>query len=115
MQVIPREVPSANKLNDYLRTELSAVDTYSLALDAADDPTLVGTLRQLRDNHHHRVSVLISKIRDVGKTPAQSAGTWGAFVKLVQAGADLFGDRAAIACLEQFEDRMLAIYNGDVP
>ena len=44
------------------------------------------------------------------KIITRPAEAWGAFAKVVQAGADLLGDRAAVAALEAGEDRGLEVY-----
>jgi len=42
------------------------------------------------------------------------SSTWGAFAKLVEAGAKAFGEKAAIAALEEGEDHGLRLYKGDL-
>ncbi|CAN5950778.1 unnamed protein product [Sphagnum jensenii] len=36
-------------------------------------------------------------IKDYGGKPAENSGAWGAFVKLIEGGATVFGDRASVA------------------
>ena len=43
------------------------------------------------------------------------SGAWGAFAKLIEGGAQLFGDKAAVIALEEGEDRGLAIYRKELP
>jgi len=43
-----------------------------------------------------------------------SSGVWGAFAKVFQAGADLLGNRVAIAALEEGEDHGLRLYGANL-
>jgi demethoxyubiquinone hydroxylase (CLK1/Coq7/Cat5 family) len=103
-----------NKLNECLRGELSAVETYDLAMRSARDLELVSALRELRDSHDRRVALLRDRIRAWGAEPVQTSGAWGAFARLVQRGADLFGDSAAMVALEEGEDRGIHMYADDL-
>jgi demethoxyubiquinone hydroxylase (CLK1/Coq7/Cat5 family) len=99
-----------DKLNELLRGELSAVETYDLALRSVRDRDLSRVLRQIRDSHDHRVTLLFDRLRQLGAEPARGSGAWGAFAKVVQRGADLLGDGAATAALENGEDHGIRLY-----
>jgi len=101
-------------LNSFLRGEISAVETYRQALGRVSDDTLRGALEECRQDHEHRVEELRERIRRLGGEPAESSGLWGTFAKLVQGGADLLGDKAAIQALEEGEDHGLHDYQRDV-
>ncbi|MEJ7734540.1 MAG: DUF2383 domain-containing protein [Polyangiaceae bacterium] len=103
-------VEAVANLNECLRGELSAVESYELALTAANDLEVVRVLRQLRDHHEQRVLSLRDCIREHGGQPVESSGAWGVFARLVQRGADLFGDRAATRALEEGEAHGLEVY-----
>jgi demethoxyubiquinone hydroxylase (CLK1/Coq7/Cat5 family) len=103
-----------NKLNECLRGELSAVETYDLAMRGVRDLELVSALRELRDSHDHRVTLLRDRIRACGAEPVQTSGAWGAFARILQRGADLFGDGLAMSALEEGEDRGLRMYSEDM-
>jgi demethoxyubiquinone hydroxylase (CLK1/Coq7/Cat5 family) len=100
----------ASRFNELLRNELSAVETYNLALKRTTHLELSNALRQLRDDHDQRVTGLRTKIREIGATPSEGSGAWGAWAKAVQVGADLLGDKTAIAALEEGEDHGLKLY-----
>jgi len=104
---------STGKLQELLRAELSAVETYELALENVAHVGLHHALQEILASHAHRVERLRSRIGRLGTEPVVSSGVWGTITKALQEGADLLGDRAAIAVLEQGEDRDLARYNGD--
>lgn len=103
-------VEAVANLNECLRGELSAVESYQLALTTVNDLEVMRVLRQLRDHHEQRVLALRESIREHGGQPVESSGAWGVFARLVQRGADLFGDRAATMALEEGEDHGLKNY-----
>ena len=101
---------AVEELNDLLRGELSACETYRQALDKLSD---YGQRQQLLDclaSHEARVSKLRQRISQLGGTPVTTSGTWGAFARLVEGGAKLFGESAAISALEEGEDYGLEQY-----
>lgn len=102
-------------LNSFLRGEISAAETYRQAIDKLRDKPEASTLRDCLRSHEQRVSLLSSEIRRRGGEPAQGSGTWGAFAKLVEGGAKLFGAKAAIAALEEGEDHGRDDYKSDAP
>ena len=98
-------------LNEFLRGEEAAVETYELAIKSTKDPPLGTSLQQLWDDHSQRITILRRRIIEFGGEPSKSSGVWGAFAKAVQAGADLLGDSAAMSVLEEGEDRGLRMYS----
>jgi hypothetical protein len=105
---------SVEKLYECFRGELSAVETYELALKSIDHVGLHHTLQELLSSHARRAELVRDQISRLGLEMPKSSGAWGTFTKAVQAGADLLGDRAAIAVLEEGEDRGLARYTSDL-
>ena len=102
------------KLEEFLKSEFSAVETYELALKSINHVGLHHTLQEILASHARRTELLTEKIGRLGADPPKSSGLWGAFAKAVQLGADLLGDRAAIATLEEGEDRGLKLYTEGV-
>jgi demethoxyubiquinone hydroxylase (CLK1/Coq7/Cat5 family) len=102
-------------LNSFLRGEISAVETYRQAIEKLRDKPEASTLLECMRSHEQRVSLLSSDIRRRGGEPAQASGPWGAFAKLVEGGAKLFGAKAAIAALEEGEDHGRDDYKRDAP
>ncbi len=97
-----RGTKSLHYLNSFLRGEISAVETYRQAIQK-----IGGAYPQLAEcmmSHERRVGLLQDKIGSLGGEPAVGSGIWGAWAKLVQGTADLFGERSAIAALESGED-----------
>jgi hypothetical protein len=106
---------TVDALNSFLRGEISAVETYRQAIEKLHDKPEVSTLNQSLRSHQQRVSLLTTEIQRRGGKPAQGSGPWGAFAKLLEGGAKLFGVKAAIAALEEGEDHGRDDYKRDAP
>ena len=104
---------SVDQLNSFLRGELSAVETYRMALDKLDaaSPARI-EIESCMASHQERVAALREAIVAVGGQPSTSSGPWGTFAKAVEGTAKVFGDKAAISALEEGEDHGLKDYKG---
>ncbi len=65
-------------------------------------------------SHQDRVQMLRDAIIMSGGEPAEGSGPGGVFAKTVEGGARIFGDKAAIAALEEGEDHGLDDYKDDL-
>jgi hypothetical protein len=101
-------------LNKLLRGELSAVETYGQALERLKDSVFVADLTECRRSHEERVELLRQQVVRLGGEASRSSGPWGGFAKLVEGGAKLFGEKAAVAALEEGEDHGLRLYRSEV-
>lgn len=106
---------SIEQLNSFLRGEISAVETYRMALDKldADSPVRLEVEAVMQD-HQQRVQALREAILTAGGEPTETSGPWGMWAKLVEGGARVFGDKAAIAALEEGEDHGLEDYRDGI-
>lgn len=104
-----------DQLNSFLRGEISAVETYRMALDKleANSPARA-ELQTCMQSHQQRVILLRDAIRTLGGEPSESSGPWGVFAKAVEGGANLLGDKVAVAALEEGEDHGLKDYKKDI-
>src|SRR5688572_1429725 len=92
-------------LNELLRGELSAVESYDKALPAIDkQPKVRADLQTVRASHEARVERIRSAIEQLGGKPAEAAGAWGVFAKAVTTGSRALGLKAVISTLEEGED-----------
>lgn len=105
---------NVEQLNSFLRGEMSAVETYRQALDALKSSTYNAKIAECKQSHEQRVQILSEEIRRLGGTPAKSSGAWGTFAKLVEGGAATFGEKPAIAALEEGEDHGNDDYKRDM-
>ena len=101
-------------LNEFLRGEISAVETYRQAIEKLSGSPNRTVLDECRRSHEQRVAKLKEQVRRAGGEPAQGSGAWGAFAKLVEGGAKVLGEATAIAALEEGEDHGLKLYRGDL-
>jgi hypothetical protein len=99
-----------DELQECLRTELSALETYQLALEHVSHVGMRSVLQQLLNSHAARADLLEAVLIEMGAEATRTSGVWGALTRTLQAGADIFGERAAIAALEEGERRALRLY-----
>ena len=108
-------VAAVDELNTLLRGEISAAETYKMAIDKVSDSDRsrigdVATLREMQEDHGRAAQALRVRILDLGGTAANSSGAWGAWAKTVEGAASLFGDRAALKALKEGEQHGLKLY-----
>ena len=111
---------AAETLNDLLRGEISAVETYQQALEKVGDEPGVEQLATVRRDHTEAVTVLRDHVIRYGGKPAEGSGPWGAFARFMQGTAKLFGDKSALKALKEGEEHGLkeykeALENRDLP
>ena len=111
-----RQSPIAEKaieqLNSLLRGEISAVETYSLAIDrVGEGRTSEATqLRAIAQEHGETAQKLREEIRRLGAEADDSSGAWGVYAKAVQGAADLFGDASVHKAQKEGEEHGLEDY-----
>lgn len=97
-------------LNSLLRGELSATETYQLALKKlADDPG-AEQLKQMHVDHRSTANLLRQHVHQHGGKPDQGSGVWGAWAKLVESTAKLLGNKAALKALKEGEEHGVKEY-----
>lgn len=100
-----------DQLNSFLRGEISAVETYRMALEKIEATSPArAKLESCKASHQDRVEFLRGAIAARGGEPSATSGPWGVFAKAVEGSSKLFGDKAAIAALEEGEDHGLKEY-----
>jgi len=114
MQPTTESQVAIDGLNTLLRGELAAVETYRQALGRIKDASLRPTVEENLRLHEQRLALLRSRILQMGGTPDVSSGAWGAFARLVEAGAKALGTTAAIDALEEGEDHGLKLYRNSM-
>ncbi|MGH9552082.1 MAG: DUF2383 domain-containing protein [Terriglobales bacterium] len=94
--------------NTFLAGEMSAVETYELALKTAASADIKQALVQCQNSHADRVRKLTARVTELGGKPAAGDGVWGPFAAFNQKGAG--SEHDAIALLEQSEAERLVQY-----
>lgn len=97
-------------LNELLRGEISAVETYQQAMDKIGNDPGAAELRQIHDEHRSAANALRLHIRDHNGTPDHGSGAWGAWAKAVTGVAKLFGNTAALKALKEGEEHGIKSY-----
>src|SRR5688500_246834 len=91
---------AVRQLNSLLRGEISAAETYRMAIDkiSESDKTAAnaGLLREIQEEHGRAAQGIRDRIRELGGEASDSSGAWGAWAKTVQGTMNLFGDAAAL-------------------
>jgi len=95
---------TVDQLNSFLRGELSAAETYRLALEHLEHSEHRPTLIQCCRSHEERARLLTEAILGRGGDPASSSGAWGQLVRLIERSAAAISQSAAVAVLEEGED-----------
>src|SRR5438874_8819656 len=105
---------ACRQLNSFLRGEISAAETYKMAIDKAaktdDTAASMGLLREIQEDHGRAAQSLRDRIRELGGEPSDSSGAWGAWAKFTTQMANLFGDTAALKALKEGEEHGLKDY-----
>jgi uncharacterized protein (TIGR02284 family) len=104
---------AVRQLNSLLRGEISAAETYKMAIDKIADSDVsehAQVLRQMQEEHGRAAQELRERIRSLGGEPSDSSGAWGAWAQTVQGTMNLFGDAAALKSLNEGEEHGLKDY-----
>ena len=110
---------AVRQLNSLLRGEISAAETYRMAIDKVADSDQshaanLGLLREIQEEHGRAAQALRDRIRELGGEPSDSSGAWGAWAKFTQGTANLFGDASALKSLKEGEEHGLKDYQEGV-
>ena len=114
---------AVRQLNSFLRGEISAAETYRMAIDkvgdinrtgSSDQAANVGLLREIQEEHGRAAQALRDRIREMGGDASDSSGAWGAWAKFTQGTANLFGDASALKALKEGEEHGMKDYQEGV-
>lgn len=89
--------------NTLLRGEISAVETYTQAIDKFDTIGADTALERIRVNHQQNVFELQKYVTESGAEPAAGSGVWGGFVQALEGAAMLLGESPALKILQTGE------------
>jgi bacterioferritin (cytochrome b1) len=109
-----RSDEAIRQLNSFLRGEISAAETYKMAIDKASDSdenaANLGLLRSIQEEHGRAAQAVRDRIRELGGEASDSSGAWGAWAKFTQGTANLFGDTSSLKGLKEGEEHGLKDY-----
>jgi uncharacterized protein (TIGR02284 family) len=99
-----------DSLNALLRGEITATETYVLALEKLQAAFDAEQLLRIRDDHRAAANTLRQHIHQFGGEPDQHSGAWGLFAKVTQGMANIFGKAAVLKTLKEGEEQGLHSY-----
>jgi bacterioferritin (cytochrome b1) len=107
------------QLNSFLRGEISAAETYRMAIDKVSEGdksqfSNFGLLREIQEEHGRAAQAIRDRIRELGGEASDSSGAWGVWAKTVQSTLSLFGDRSALKAIKEGEEHGLKDYQTGV-
>lgn len=109
---------TVRQLNSLLRGEISAAETYRMAIDKVvesdEGPANVGLLREIQEEHGRAAQEIRDRIQELGGEASDSSGAWGAWAKTVQGTMNLFGDASSLKALKEGEEHGLKDYQDAV-
>jgi len=97
-------------LNQLLRGELSAVETYDQAIEKFAGKPGQSDLKAIREEHSRAVSTIKDQVTKFGGEPSTSSGVWGAFATAVTGTATLIGPDTVLAALKKGEEHGIGDY-----
>ena len=101
---------SITSCNELLRDELSAIETYTQAIERFGSDLDRSTLRHLLAVHEDSASRLRQHIAEMGGQPSLHSGVWGGFAKAVEGTAVTLGESLALTVLQAGEEHGLRAY-----
>ncbi|RYD47040.1 MAG: DUF2383 domain-containing protein [Verrucomicrobiaceae bacterium] len=82
-----------------LRGEISAIETYTLAIGKCDEELVVRTLDRIRDDHELNANILRFHLSALGGIPAHNSLVPDAMASKLEGAAALLSDHTAISAL----------------
>ena len=100
------------RLNSLLRGEISAAETYNMAIEMMSEGRAeeAARLRAIAQEHGEKAQRLREEIRSRGGEADDASGAWGAYAKTIEGAASLFGDASALKALKEGEEHGLKDY-----
>lgn len=96
--------------NALLRGELSAIETYTQAIEKFPAIAGVNTLEGIRADHVANADSLRKLVRKCCVETATSSGPWGTFATTIEGVATLLGESPALMVLQQGEEHGIRQY-----
>jgi uncharacterized protein (TIGR02284 family) len=104
---------TVTQLNSLLRGEISAAETYRMAIDkivASPNSENVGLLREIQEEHGRAAQGIRDRIKELGGEASDTSGAWGIWAKTVQGTMNLLGDASSLKALKEGEEHGLKDY-----
>lgn len=96
---------SVHLSNELLRSELSAVQTYEMAIQRHPGLAAAFELERISNEHRRSARLLTSAVWEMGGEPAAPSDAWGTFTNSVRTAADFPSARSMVESLRQGEEK----------
>lgn len=96
--------------NALLRGEISAVESYTQAIQTFDTHASDLELQRMRQNHLENVFELQKLVTQCGGEPVTGSGVWGGFAQALEGASTLFGESPALKVLQAGESHGISQY-----
>ena len=111
----PVALGPVQQLNAFLRGEISAAETYRMAIEkvsghAGSAESNLGLLREIQAEHGRAAQAIRDRIRELGGDAEDSSGAWGVWAKFAQGVGNLLGETASLKALKEGEEHGLKDY-----
>jgi len=107
MTMTTTQTTDLDALNELLRGEMSAIETYRQALEAESSAQ---DLHHFAQDHRDAADQLWHHVEQHGGQPSEGSGPWGSWAKVVEGTAKLFGNAASLKALKEGEEHGLKSY-----
>jgi len=104
------EPTDLDALNELLRGEMSAAETYDLAIRKFRGHPGIDELQIIRDEHAASAAFLRDRILAHGGEPSETSGAWGTFAASITSVAKVLGMKTVLATLRQGEEHGIKGY-----
>ncbi|MEQ1841401.1 MAG: DUF2383 domain-containing protein [Verrucomicrobiales bacterium] len=91
--------------NKLLRGELSAIQTYELAIKRHPGLATAFDLDRISREHKRSARLLTSVVRGIGGEPTNHAGPWGVFANSAPTTANFLGAQSMVESLREGEEQ----------
>ena len=113
--IAPQALGPVPQLNSFLRGEISAAETYRMAIEKASgnaesSERSLGLLREIQAEHGRAAQAIRDRVRELGGEPEDSSGAWGVWAKFAQGVGNLLGETASLKALKEGEEHGLKDY-----
>ena len=110
LRPLPTPPMDLSALNSLLRGEISAAESYDLAMPKFAEEPVLECLQHIRTDHLSAVFRLRERILQAGGDPVESSGAWGTFAAAVTGTALMLGTQSILSALRQGEEHGVGEY-----
>ncbi len=101
---------NADKIQDIIKGERAAVETYGQVFEKYGADSQLDKLRYFSKDHKEAVLALNKIAKENSIEVPESSGAWGTWSNLVTGTAKVFGEKAALKALKEGEEHGLKEY-----